>query len=512
MVMHAQLVEALTKVDKRTQNLLKRVIHYEPVQKMLEAFLNDTSRSFEDWIWDSKTREVLSRLQDRADMFGPHAATKDHTLQTSFSDALQNGLNRMDDESIVGVATTAKQTGKELFAHKRFEQTLKAFRNAAEVLKPHLARSPTAFSSLFVTSCTNAAICGIKLQAWPTVQEYAQLALAQSPTDGKAWYCLSKVLLWEHRYDEAKQAAEKALDANPNDAMCHKVLQDIEVLQRRVEARVAKETELLRQKADLVRENAEAARALEEAKYKPRFVALPAPTSPKTPASRLNMYFQRSKEQVSIDFTSLFDVENGEPPLYECVVTNLSTKTRLATAQAPNKKAAQAIATDVAILKMWYDRHTTGTLHAEDAAYLAAHPDDLETILGLDYSMVHTKLRQQPEAPVQMTYTSAIFLRDQNASPSMYLNQLHSQGKLHIHFDITDLSDIPNNIQLFRVSAILNGRVVATHECPSKKTAKQVVSKTALDVAIRESQAMFPDQTEDSIRDVPSLGAVRDER
>ncbi|RHY77640.1 hypothetical protein DYB34_013463, partial [Aphanomyces astaci] len=47
------------------------------------------------------------------------------------------------------------------------------------------------------------------------------------------------------------------------------------------------------------------------------------------------------------------------------------------------------------------------------------------------------------------------------------------------------------------VSAVLNGRVVATHECPSKKTAKQQVAKVALDVALRESRAMFPDQVEE---------------
>ncbi|RHZ21386.1 hypothetical protein DYB37_003096 [Aphanomyces astaci] len=504
MVMHVQLAEALAKVDKPTQKLLKHVIHYEPVQQMLCTFLADTSRSFEDWIWDPKTRDVLSRLQSRVEFAGPQAVKSDPTLQANYEDALVNGIDHMDVESFFAAADAAKQAGKLHFAQKRFDAALNAFRKAADLLKPQLepCESPSILTPLFVTSCTNASICAIRLQRWPTVREYAQLALAQSPSDGKAWYCLAKVFLWEHRYDEAKDAAEKAALANPSDKLCRKVLHDIDVLQARRDDQTAKDVEQLRHEAERLRLEEETRRRglpAEDAAYKPRFVWLPHPTSPKSPTSNLHTYMQRSKEHITIEFGQLHDPENGEPPLFECVVTNHSSKTRLATARAPSKKAAQAIASEVAILKLWFDRHAANNLHADDQSYLAQHPEALEAALAVDYSIVHTELRSQLKPTAPSTYTCAIFLNDldKGMAPAMYLNQLHSQGKLHIDYDIADLSDLRNNIQLFRVSAVLNGRVVATHECPSKKTAKQQVAKVALDVALRESRAMFPDQVEE---------------
>jgi dsRNA-specific ribonuclease len=48
----------------------------------------------------------------------------------------------------------------------------------------------------------------------------------------------------------------------------------------------------------------------------------------------------------------------------------------------------------------------------------------------------------------------------------------------------------------FQVSAILNGKAVATTCHPSKKKAKQIVAETALKIAIEESQAMFPHEVQ----------------
>ncbi|KAG9405839.1 hypothetical protein AC1031_003757 [Aphanomyces cochlioides] len=499
MLVHPELIERLATVDKPTQKLLKNVIQYEPVQQMLMSFLADTSRSFEDWIWDPKTREVLARLERMAQSPGQDIVREDPTLQATYEDALVNGIDNMDAQSIYEAANVANEAGKTHFGQKRFEAALTAFRKAADLLKPQLDAHADTLAQLFVTCCTNAAICGIKVEQWPVVREYAQYALVHDPQHGKAWYCLAKLFLKEQRYDEAKDAVENSLEINPTDPLCKKVLQDIEVVRERSEARLAKENEKLREEAESARKKeAERLAKLQpkEDKLKPRFVPLPQPTSSANPSSLLNSYFMKSRETFAPEYAQLNDLEDGEPPLFQCTITNITTNTMLARSQAANKKKAQTIASEVAIMKLWSDRYATNNLHKEDQEYLDQHPEVLAKFQSMDFDAAHTE-------PLDMTtklstYKCAIFLRhqDKGMMPSMYLNELHAQGKLHFGYEVEDLSDIPNNIQLFRVSALLNGRIVATHEHPSKKTAKQVVAKEALEIAIRESREMFPDQTE----------------
>ncbi|KAF0695746.1 Aste57867_13457 [Aphanomyces stellatus] len=496
-----QLIEALQRVEKPTQKLLKNVIHIEPVQQMLMTFLADNSRSFEDWIWDPKTREVLGRLEAMAQTAGPQLVQSDPTLKTNYEDALLNHIDNMDIGSIVAAAETAKTAGTTHFKQKRFEAALNAFRKAVDLLKSHLESDENdEVRSLFVKCCTNAAICGLKLQMWPTVREFAQAAVARNQDDGKAWYCLAKLFVWEERYDEARDAAENALRVNPTDAQCHHVLAAVEQVQREKEARAAAEQAELQREANRLRQEEEERVAKMPPpvdRNKPRFVALPPPTRAGTPSSLLHMYFQQSKELMTIEYAQLHDPSEGEPPLFECIITNESTQTRLATSRAPNKKKAQAIASEVAILKLWFDRVHADTLHADDAAYVDAHPEIKAQLDAMDFGAVHTDLLDLNVK--RATYTGAIFPRDHEAAlmPAMYLNQLDAQGKLHMDFDVQDLSDIPNNIQLYRVSAVLNGRVVATDENPSKKAAKHVVAQVALETAIRESRAMFPNETEE---------------
>jgi tetratricopeptide (TPR) repeat protein len=217
------------------------------------TFLNDDSKSFEDWIWDPKTREMLQRLEAMTEVSNAPVMTKknDSALTHYFNDALISGK---DDIPTMFIAAKAeKQYGKDLFSQKQFQGALTSFKKVADVLKPHI-EGRNDFVDLYTKCCTNVAICAIKLRLWPVAREYVQFSLAHDKEDAKAWYCMSKLYLNEFRYQEATEAVHKALDIIGDDVLCHKLLAEIPVQEAKEKMKLELEQERFKQENERLKE------------------------------------------------------------------------------------------------------------------------------------------------------------------------------------------------------------------------------------------------------------------
>ncbi|OQR96975.1 Monovalent Cation:Proton Antiporter-1 (CPA1) Family [Achlya hypogyna] len=482
-----ELVAALQGLDKPSQKLLRNVVHLQPVQNLLLTFLQDSSRSFEDWIWDPKTREVLGRMEAMVDPASVAPTTAHSALNRYFHDALAHQRDARDLDGLLEAAEAEKARAKEWFVKKQFNAAMMSYKKIADALKPHLFERED-FTDSYVACCSNVAICAVKERRWPLVRDYAHATLAVKKDYAKAWYCLAKLYVHEQCFNDALDAVQQAISLNPTDPALLKLQAEIPVIAAKIAAEIEAEQVIFKERHAQLQEAAaaEAAR-LEAERSKPpviKLVALPQPHATLPAVSALNVYFQRSKQVLGVESQKITD---GPPPRFQCTLTNVTQGDEvLGQGEGNSKQEAKEAAAQAASLRMWQDRAKADAFHEDDRVFLAANPHILHT----------WSLSPPGEAPpdVAKTYTCAIFpsRNDKMQMPNMLLNQYTTQGKMHFEYKIEDFSK--PEASDFQVSGVLNGRCVATARDVSKKRAKLAVAKESLEIAFRESREMFPDQ------------------
>jgi len=148
--------------------------------------------------------------------------------------------------------------------------------------------------------------------------------------------------------------------------------------------------------------------------------------------------------QLIINFSALFNPEKSEEPKFECIIENGSTNERLACVQGQSKKIAKTIASEAALIKLWKLRLASNKLHPEDQKYLDEHPKIREFLLNATENdsieslsklmIVPSEPASKISLPVMTSFSDPIYLtvHEKQNPPVMILNQLHSQGKLHV--------------------------------------------------------------------------------
>ncbi|KAF4318286.1 hypothetical protein BBO99_00006405 [Phytophthora kernoviae] len=397
----AQLRSVLDASDKETQTFLQPLLPLRGVQELLLTFVRDTSRRFEDWVWDPRVRQTLLHMRDAE----PQAHTQGSNVDQWYTRAANERLAAMTLENpnyetsteYLEEADAAQQDGKIKFQKKNFYAACNAFQKSIEAVLKHQQSEyygkiiPAAewddldLRDRYVTLCNNVAICGIKLKDLSLINEYATKALTVEESSNKALYAMAKLRLLEHRYTEAYEVVDRALEFYPENK---------QFLHFREEINLAKSKEA-KQQAELAAIRAEQVRAAvtaavkdttgestmtaEERELKLRkeilkkaeSIPLPTREDDTFAAARLNVYFVRIKQRMLVDIRPIYNNEMGEDPLFECTVMNGTTDDILAAGvRAGSKKHVKNAACKVAIEKLWQDKQATGKLLAEDLAYL----------------------------------------------------------------------------------------------------------------------------------------------
>lgn len=126
----ARLRNALGASDKQTQRFLQPLLPLRGVQELLLTFVRDTSRSFEDWVWDPQVRQTLLRMRDAE----PQMHAQGESL-TSGTRAVEEKMSAMalqnpDDDTppeFLQEADAAQSDGKQKFKEKNYYAARNAF-------------------------------------------------------------------------------------------------------------------------------------------------------------------------------------------------------------------------------------------------------------------------------------------------------------------------------------------------------------------------------------------------
>ncbi|EEY62825.1 uncharacterized protein PITG_15252 [Phytophthora infestans T30-4] len=520
----ARLRAVLGASDKQTQGFLQPLLPLHGVQELLLTFVRDTSRSFEDWVWDPQVRQTLLHMRDAE----PHSHAQGKDLDQWYSRAAEERLAAMTLQNLDDVtppefleeADRAQSDGKSKFKEKNYYAAKNAFLKSLEAVLKHQQSEyygktvPAAewddldMQERYVTLCNNVAICGIKMKDRSLINEYAAKALAVEETSTKALYAMVKLRLMERRFNEANEVVDRALGFYPDKAQFLNFRKEIEAAERK---QVMEQAELSEIRAEQLQAAmaAEAAglasgrpplsqeereQQLQDAVQK-RIDNTPLPTREDDTfaAARLNVYFMKIKQRMMVDIHSCHNSDMGEEPLFECTIVNAATGKVLANnVQGTAKKIVKNEACKIAIEKLWHDKEVAGKLTPEDVAYLERFKKTPRQIVD-----------DGPQLPVRVSWL------ERQLEPLPLLNQLTQRRSLQARFDIEDVS--PNKeVTEFKCTGFLNGELITSANAISKKKAKVEVSKQLLAAAFEKNLLLVYDgPAEDDERDSNEAPAHR---
>jgi len=295
------LRDALMQVDKQTQRLLKPILHLNPVQDLLMSFLADDSKTFQEWLCEPQTVQVLERMKLMDD---------EQNLNKYFQDALHmNNLSSSSQENTIEKALidaySLKDTGKLKFKENRFEHAMRYYVKSAQCIAEFIQQHEEC-KTLYATCYTNAAVCAVKEKEWIHARECADKAIHVSDTlNSKAVYCKAKVYLSEQRYAEASELIEKVLEKNPLDALSVKLKQDIIKAESKEQQEIIKLSMRHKEQPKPATPEAESE---EKEMDKPkkwndvffRFLPLPHLIGAGMMSAKINNFFSQSKLQVYV--------------------------------------------------------------------------------------------------------------------------------------------------------------------------------------------------------------------
>ncbi|KAG7398208.1 hypothetical protein PHYBOEH_011453 [Phytophthora boehmeriae] len=512
----AQLRSVLAASDKETQAFLQPLLPLHGVQELLLTFVRDSSRRFEDWVWDPRVRQTLLHMRDAE----PQAHAQGDTMDQWYTRAAEERFAAMtlqnpDEDTpseYLEEADAAQQDGKSKFQKKNFYAARNAFQKSIEAVLKHQQSEyygkivPAAewddldLKDRYVTLCNNVAICGIKLKDLSVINEYATKALAVDESSSKALYAMAKLRLLEHRYSEAHDVVDKALEFYPENKQFLNFRCEIELAKSK-EAK--KQAELAAIRAEQVRVAVAAAvkdtpsepaltaeeRALKlrkEILKKAESIPLPTREDDTFAAARLNVYFMQIKQRMLADIKPIHNDEMGEDPLFECTIMNGTTGDVLATGiRAGSKKLVKNAACKVAIEKLWQDKQAAGKLLAEDLAYLEKFEHARATGQPLIPAPTATA-KSQPTSDGLPPLPTRLSWLERQLDTMALLNQLQARGKLKTRFDIEDVSS-NKDVTEFKCTGFLNGEQIAVANAISKKKARAPVAKQVLAAAFEKN-------------------------
>ncbi|KAI9910747.1 hypothetical protein PsorP6_010850 [Peronosclerospora sorghi] len=526
----ARLRAVLRTCDKETQGFLQPLLSLRGVQELLLTFVRDTSRTFEDWVWDPQVRQTLVRMRNA------EAQHEGRAMDQWYAHAMHDhvaamALQHPDAETPVALleeAEAAQNDGRVKFQAKNYYAAKNEFLKSLEAVLKYqtseyygTSRPPDQWDDVdmqarYVTLCTNLAICGLKLKNLSLINEYATKALTVEERSTKALYAMTKLRLLEHRYDEAIQVVEKALTFYPDKTQFLNLRKEVEATRRKEAMKEAELAEMSAKhvqramdaaaksaKARMVAQNDRAERVRQEIEKRVETTPLPAREDDNFAAARLNGYFNKIRQRMVADIRSIYNPEAGEDPLFECSIRNESTGNVLAAnVQGNSKKIVKNKACMIAIEKLWSDKEATGKLTPEDLAYLESY----ERAKASEEPAVSEPVKT-PMAPQQPIRVSCL---ERQLQPLPLLNQLTHRGHLQARFDIEDVS--PNKeVTEFKCMGYLNGEHVATANAISKKKARVEVARQVLALAFEKKILMVydgPGTTADKTKDLEGTDDV----
>ncbi|ETO84529.1 hypothetical protein F444_01564 [Phytophthora nicotianae P1976] len=521
--------------DKQTQNFLQPLLPLRGVQELLMTFVRDSSRSFEDWVWDPQVRQTLLQMRDAE----PHSHAQGRDLDEWYSRAAQERLAAMtlqnpDDVTppeFLEEADTAQCYGKVKFKEKNYYAAKNAFLKSIQAVLKHQQSEyygktvPAAewddldMQERYVTLCNNVAICGIKMKDLSLINEYAAKALAVEETSTKALYAMAKLRLMEHRYNEANEVVDRALTFYPDKAQFLNLRKEIEAAERKQAIEQAELSEIRAKQLQAVMTASTVAeppaltqeqreeQLKEEVQKRIDTTPLPTREDDMFAAARLNVYFMKIKQRMMVDIHSRYNADMGEEPKFECTIVNGATGQVLATGVlGASKKIVKNEACKIVIEKLWHDKEAAGKLTPEDQAYLERFERAKASGQPLKSEAEAPKAHQTddngPQYPVRVSWL------ERQLQPLPLLNQLTQRGSLQARFDIEDVS--PNKeVTEFKCTGFLNGEQIATGNAISKKKAKVEVAKQVLAAAYEKNLLLVydgPTEDEEGTDQTPAHG------
>ncbi|TMW58286.1 hypothetical protein Poli38472_011874 [Pythium oligandrum] len=494
-----RLRTTLERTDKATQQFLAPLLGVEPIQHLLITFLQDTSRSFEDHVWDPATQDVLCRLRDHPnrDMMQGHKSEVVDMFQAEMQ-------RRFGSRDYIADIDAAQEDGKRKFKKGDVYPAMNAFKKSLEALLAFheddyygekidpCEWEEQEWRVRYVTLCCNIAVCAIKLKDGATIELYANKALAVDERSSKALYALAKLHVMDHMYEDARVVIEKALDFHPENKLLVKFQREIDTAElKEMEARaeLAEQKRLYdieqqrkaEERAKLAEEKrAEIARAIE-------VTPLPALSRDSNFVQVLQNYFNRIKHQVIIDFTQLHNPDDGEPPLFACTVSDGTTGAVLAGAiEAPSKKAAKGKACKIALLKIWEMKRSLGTLLPEDEERWEAYERSLQDGPASD----SPDSQQGAFDDVSAGKPLCLTVYERQFEVQILLNQLQMKRQLKVELEVENVSPSPHTTA-FKCVCTLNGQIKGEATAISKKKARAEASQKAFDEAVSQGLIQF---------------------
>lgn len=198
---------------------------------------------------------------------------------------------------------------------------------------------------------------------------------------------------------------------------------------------------------------------------------------------------------MAVDIQSKYNPDNGELPFFACDLVNATTGEQLASGiRATSKKAAKNEAAKMAIEAMWERKIADGSLMPEDKLYLERYEQakrdgvSIETLIGagLGAEAISASTSEGGNAepfPVRLSRFES------QLNPVQLANQLHTQKKLKIAFELEDTSK--DNATEFVCTGFLNDENVAETRAPSKKKARADAAAQVLEQAVGRGLLVF---------------------
>lgn len=535
----ARLRSLLSASDKQTQSFLQPLLPLRGVQELLLTFVQDSSRAFEDWVWDPQVRQTLLRMRD----VEPLAHAQGQDVDQWYTRAAEERLAAMtlqnpDDETppeLLEEADAAQSDGKKKFQEKNYYAARNAFLKSLEAVHKHqqseyygnvvpvVQWDDVDMQARYVMLCNNVAICGLKLKDLSLINEYAAKALAVEETSTKALYAMTKLRLMEHRYNEANEFVDRALTFYSDKAQFLTLKKEVEAAWRKEALKQAELAEISAKQLQKTIAAATAAgkttssRVLTQEERKQQFKqemqkrvdasSLPTREDDTFAAARLNVYFMKIKQRMMVDIRPRYNPDAGEDPLFECTIVNGATGEVLAASvQGVSKKIVKNEACKIAIEKLWNDKEAAGKLIPEDQAYLERFERAKASGQPLVAEPAVPAAPQQavdnsPQLPTRVSWL------ERQLQPLPLLNQLTQRGILQARFDIEDVSP-SKEVTEFKCTGYLNGEHVATANAISKKKARVEVATQTLAAAFEKNLLIVYDGPADDEDD----SGVRDDK
>lgn len=315
------LRDALQRTDKETQAFLQPLLPMTAVQDVLLSFACDTSRSFEDWVWDSAVQQRFKLLREQA-VSSPakeQGYDVDYWFAKASNDQQKTEFQQLfaTEPSLLDVMETAQEDGKRKFKRNDFYAAHNAFQKSLDTLKrfqqeqqgspvDEIGRWPADLQDRYVTLCCNLAVCGIREDNVSVIKEHANMALAVDTTNRKAFHALAKAHLMEEHFEDAYRVVETALESHPDERAFLTLRSSVQAAERKLERRqadlaLAKEKRQKELEAKMLEDAKEQQKRKEQRELRDKERAktpLPTREDDQMAANRLHVYFMRVKHQV----------------------------------------------------------------------------------------------------------------------------------------------------------------------------------------------------------------------